>query len=95
MNLRNPFDQRPIKIEDHRPTSPIRASSSPNLKMAEESPSKASAFFIDRLVQPLLGGLNPSFAPVSDKGQPGLSLNLMTRNFRRFSARYDHVSLQF
>jgi hypothetical protein len=67
----------------------------PNLKMAEESPSKASAFFIDRLVQPLLGGLNPSFAPVSDKGQPGLSLNLMTRNFRRFSARYDHVSLLF
>ena len=56
-------------------------------KMTEESPSKASAFFIDRLVQPLLGGLNPSFAPVSENGKPGLSLNLMTRNFRRFSAR--------
>jgi len=55
--------------------------------MAEESPNKASAFFIDRLVQPLLAGLNPSFAPLSDTGKPGLSLNLMTRNFRRFSAR--------
>jgi hypothetical protein len=56
--------------------------------MAEDSPSKTSAFFIDRLVQPLLGGLNPSFAPVSENGKPGLSINLMTRNFRRFSARY-------
>jgi hypothetical protein len=56
--------------------------------MAEESPSKASAFFIDRLMQPLLGGLNPSFAPLSEHGKPGLSLNLMTRNFRRFSARF-------
>ena len=55
--------------------------------MTEESPSKASAFFIDRLVQPLLGGLNPSFAPVSESGKPGLSINLMTRHFRRFSAR--------
>jgi len=57
--------------------------------MADDSPSKASAFFIDRLVQPMLGGLNPSFAPVSENGKPGLSLPLMTRNFRRFSARYD------
>jgi hypothetical protein len=56
--------------------------------MTEESPSKASAFFIDRLIQPILGGINPSFAPVSESGKPGLSLNLMTRNFRRFSARY-------
>jgi hypothetical protein len=56
--------------------------------MTDDSPSKASAYFIDRLVQPVLGGINPSFAPVSETGQPGLSLNLMTRNFRRFSARY-------
>jgi hypothetical protein len=56
--------------------------------MADDSPSKASAFFIDRLVQPMLGGLNPSFTPVSENGKPGLSLPIMTRNFRRFSARF-------
>lgn len=56
--------------------------------MADDPPNKASAFFVDRLVQPLLSGLNPSFAPVSENGKPGLSINLMTRNFRRFSARF-------
>jgi len=64
--------------------------------MTDDSPTKASGFIIDRLIQPVLGNINPSFAPVSEKGKAGLSLNVMTRNFRRFSARYvSHIDLCF